>query len=101
MQGISHAIMPERGLLRPGMFVAGGDSHSPTAGAYACYAAGFGATDTTAIAVTGETWTTVPEVIKIQIDGTLGEHATAKDVMLWLCREMGMGKQLQSGRIFR
>lgn len=90
MQGISHAIMPERGLLRPGMFVAGGDSHTPTAGAFGCYAAGFGATDTTAIAITGETWTTVPETIKIQIDGALGPEITAKDVMLWLCRQMGM-----------
>ena len=90
MEGISHAIMPERGLLRPGMFVAGGDSHTPTAGAYGCYAAGFGATDTTAIAVTGQTWMTIPEVIKVQLDGTLGTQVTAKDVMLWLCRHMGM-----------
>ncbi len=90
MEGISHAIMPERGLLRPGMFVAGGDSHTPTAGAYGCYAAGFGATDTTAIAVTGQTWMTIPEVIKVQLDGTLGKQMTAKDVMLWLCRHMGM-----------
>ncbi|MEP1420499.1 MAG: 3-isopropylmalate dehydratase large subunit [Erythrobacter sp.] len=96
MQGISHAIMPERGLLRPGMFVAGGDSHTPTAGAFGCYAAGFGATDTTAIAITGETWTTVPETIKVQIDGELGEHVTAKDVMLWLCREMGMENSFKS-----
>lgn len=90
MQGISHALLPERGLLRPGMFVAGGDSHTPMAGAFGCYAAGFGATDTTAIAVTGETWTTVPETIKVQIDGTLPPQVTAKDIMLRLCREMGM-----------
>jgi len=96
MQGISHAIMPERGLLRPGMFVAGGDSHTPTAGAFGCYAAGFGATDTTAIAITGETWTTVPETIKVQIDGELGPEITAKDVMLWLCREMGMENSFKS-----
>lgn len=96
MQGISHAIMPERGLLRPGMFVAGGDSHTPTAGAFGCYAAGFGATDTTAIAITGETWTTVPETIKVQIDGELGPEVTAKDVMLWLCREMGMENSFKS-----
>lgn len=96
MQGISHAIMPERGLLRPGMFVAGGDSHTPTAGAFGCYAAGFGATDTTAIAITGETWTTVPESIKIQIDGALAPQVTAKDVMLWLCREMGMENSFKS-----
>lgn len=96
MQGISHAIMPERGLLSPGMFVAGGDSHTPTAGAFGCYAAGFGATDTTAIAITGETWTTVPETIKVQIDGELGPEITAKDVMLWLCREMGMENSFKS-----
>lgn len=96
MQGISHAIMPERGLLRPGMFVAGGDSHTPTAGAFGCYAAGFGATDTTAIAITGETWTTVPETIKVQINGELGPEITAKDVMLWLCREMGMENSFKS-----
>ena len=90
MQGISHAIMPERGLLRPGMFVAGGDSHTPTAGAFGCYAAGFGATDTTAIAVTGETWTIVPETILVQIKGELDRRLTAKDVMLFLCRKIGM-----------
>ena len=96
MQGISHAIMPERGLLAPGMFVAGGDSHTPTAGAFGCYAAGFGATDTTAIAITGETWTTVPETIKVQIDGELAQHVTAKDIMLWLCRELGMENSFKS-----
>lgn len=90
MQGISHAILPERGLLRPGMFVAGGDSHTPTAGALGCYAAGFGATDTTAIAVTGETWITVPDVIKVQLNGSLAPFVTAKDIMLKLCRMMGM-----------
>lgn len=100
MQGISHALLPERGLLRPGMFVAGGDSHTPTAGAYGCYAAGFGASDTTAIAVTGETWTTVPETIKVQIDGQLQEQVTAKDVMLWLCREMGMENSFKSVEFF-
>jgi 3-isopropylmalate/(R)-2-methylmalate dehydratase large subunit len=31
MQGISHVILPEKGLLLPGLFAVGGDSHSPTA----------------------------------------------------------------------
>lgn len=90
MQGICHAILPERGLLRPGLFVAGGDSHTPMAGAFGCFAAGFGATDTTAIAVTGRTWTNVPESIRVEIDGRLGEGVSAKDVMLVLCRDLGM-----------
>ncbi|MEL7028257.1 MAG: 3-isopropylmalate dehydratase large subunit [Pseudomonadota bacterium] len=90
MRGICHAILPENGHLRPGMFVAGGDSHTPMAGAFGCYAAGFGATDMTAIVITGETWTSVPETIRVEIDGVLGEGVAAKDVMLALCRDLGM-----------
>jgi 3-isopropylmalate/(R)-2-methylmalate dehydratase large subunit len=90
MQGICHTILPENGLLRPGMFLAGGDSHTPHAGAFGCYAAGFGATDMIGIVVTGETWTIVPDTIRIDIEGALGAGVSAKDVMLFLCRELGM-----------
>src|SRR5437762_8812169 len=38
----SHIVLPERGHLRPGMFVVGGDSHSPTGGAFAAYMFGIG-----------------------------------------------------------
>lgn len=34
MQGICHVVLPERGHLSPGMFVVGGDSHSPTGGGF-------------------------------------------------------------------
>jgi 3-isopropylmalate/(R)-2-methylmalate dehydratase large subunit len=90
MQGICHTILPENGLLRPGIFVAGGDSHTPHAGAFGCYAAGFGATDMIGIVVTGETWTIVPETIRIDIEGSLGYGVAAKDIMLFLCKELGM-----------
>ena len=36
-QGICHVVTPERGHLRPGMFAVGGDSHSPTGGAFGAY----------------------------------------------------------------
>jgi 3-isopropylmalate/(R)-2-methylmalate dehydratase large subunit len=90
MQGICHTILPENGLLRPGIFVAGGDSHTPHAGAFGCYAAGFGATDMIGIVVTGSTWTIVPDSIRIDIDGLLGTGVAAKDIMLHLCAELGM-----------
>ncbi len=90
MQGICHSILPENGLLRPGIFVAGGDSHTPHAGAFGCYAAGFGATDMIGIVVTGSTWTIVPATIRIDIKGALGIGVAAKDIMLFLCRELGM-----------
>lgn len=96
MQGICHVILPEKGLLRPGLFVAGGDSHTPMAGAFGCYAAGFGATDTTAIAITGETWTTVPETVRVELTGRLHHGVTAKDIMLTLCRDLGMEHHFQA-----
>ena len=33
-QGICHVVVPQHGHLRPGMFAVGGDSHSPTGGAF-------------------------------------------------------------------
>lgn len=95
MRGICHVILPEHGHLRPGLFVAGGDSHTTNAGAFGCYAAGFGATDMTAIAATGETWTMVPETIRVEVSGALGEAVSAKDIMLLLCRELGMGNHFK------
>jgi 3-isopropylmalate/(R)-2-methylmalate dehydratase large subunit len=90
MEGICHALLPQKGLLRPGIFVAGGDSHTPHAGAFGCYAAGFGATDMLGIVVTGKTWTIVPETIRVELTGSFKHHVSAKDVMLLLCRELGM-----------
>ncbi|GBF59181.1 2,3-dimethylmalate dehydratase large subunit [Candidatus Phycosocius bacilliformis] len=90
MEGICHAIMPEKGLLKPGIFVAGGDSHTPHAGAFGCYAAGFGATDMLGIVVTGQTWTIVPETIRVELEGRLPNFVSAKDIMLYLCRTLGM-----------
>ena len=32
--GICHVVLPQKGHIRPGMFCVGGDSHSPTGGAF-------------------------------------------------------------------
>lgn len=96
MKGICHVILPEHGHLKPGMVIAGGDSHSTNAGAFGCYAAGFGATDMTAIVATGRTWTVVPETVRVEIEGALGEGVAAKDIMLALCRDLGMGNHFRA-----
>jgi 3-isopropylmalate/(R)-2-methylmalate dehydratase large subunit len=90
MVGICHLVLPERGLIRPGAFIAGGDSHTPMAGAFGAYAAGYGATDMAAIVATGETWLSVPETIRVEWSGDFAPGVTAKDVMLHLCRALGM-----------
>ncbi|MBL8671704.1 MAG: 3-isopropylmalate dehydratase large subunit [Alphaproteobacteria bacterium] len=90
MQGICHVVLPERGHLRPGLFVVGGDSHSPTGGALGCFMFGVGATDMAGVAATGETWLRVPETIRLTWTGALGLGTCAKDIMLHLCATLGM-----------
>lgn len=96
-QGICHVVLPERGHLRPGMFAVGGDSHSPTGGAFAAYMFGIGATEMLGVLVTGEIWLQVPHTIAIEFDGALGAGVAAKDVMLFLIGRLGMdGGQYQA-----
>ena len=91
MQGICHVVLPENGHLRPGMFVVGGDSHSPTGGAFGCFMFGVGATEMCGAVVTGEIWLKVPGTILLNWHGRLGPMVSAKDMMLALCARLGMG----------
>lgn len=90
MKGICHIVLPEHGHLQPGMFVCGGDSHSTMGGAYGCYMAGFGGIEMTGVCITGEIWTRVPETIRVDWNGKFNKAVVAKDIMLALCRELGM-----------
>lgn len=96
MVGICHLVLPENGLIRPGAFVAGGDSHSPTGGAFGAYVAGYGALDMLAIVTTGETWLTVPETILVRLNGQIPANVSAKDIMLILCREVGLDNSFKA-----
>jgi 3-isopropylmalate/(R)-2-methylmalate dehydratase large subunit len=89
-QGICHVVLPERGHLRPGMFAVGGDSHSPTGGAFAAYMFGIGATEMLSVLVTGEIWVKVPPTLRFTFNGTLAAGVCAKDMMLFLLAKHGM-----------
>ena len=96
-EGICHVVLPERGHLRPGMFVVGGDSHSPTGGAFAAYMFGVGATEMLGVLVTGEIWLKVPHTIVMDFDGALQPGVSAKDMMLFLIGRFGLdGGQYQA-----
>ncbi|NNE88302.1 MAG: 3-isopropylmalate dehydratase large subunit [Silicimonas sp.] len=88
--GICHVVLPESGQLQPGMFAVGGDSHSPTGGAMGAFMFGIGATEMAGVLATGEIWVKVPETIRIEWTGRLGEGLMAKDIMLALCGRLGM-----------
>src|SRR5438874_4955286 len=96
-QGICHVVLPERGHLKPGLFAVGGDSHSPTGGAFAAYMFGVGATEMLGVMVTGEIWLKVPHTIAMDFDGGFVPGVSAKDVMLFLIGRFGMdGGQYQA-----
>jgi len=96
-EGICHVVLPERGHLAPGLFCVGGDSHSPTGGAFACYMFGIGATEMLGVCATGELWVQVPRTLRMQWDGQLSDGVTAKDMMLHLIGRFGMnGGQYQA-----
>jgi 3-isopropylmalate/(R)-2-methylmalate dehydratase large subunit len=90
MQGICHVVLQENAHLRPGMLAIGGDSHSPSGGAVGAFMVGVGATEMAGVLVTGEIWLRVPATIRVEWNGTLGRGVCAKDIMLFLCRELGM-----------
>jgi 3-isopropylmalate/(R)-2-methylmalate dehydratase large subunit len=96
-QGICHVVVAERGHLKPGMFAVGGDSHSPTGGAFAAYMFGVGATEMLGVLVTGEIWLKVPHTIAMEFDGTFSPGVSAKDAMLFLTGRFGLdGGQYQA-----
>lgn len=89
-QGICHVVVPQHGHLRPGMFCVGGDSHSPTGGAFGAYMFGIGATEMLGVVTRGEIWLQVPQTIFMQWDGRLVDGVSAKDMMLAMLGRHGM-----------
>ena len=89
-QGICHVVVPQHGHVRPGMFCVGGDSHSPTGGAFGAYMFGIGTTEMLGVLVSGELWVRVPQTIFMRWSGRLGFGVTAKDMMLAMLGRYGM-----------
>lgn len=80
--GVCHQVMPEAGLVYPGMILVATDSHTTTHGAFGALGTGVGATDLATILMTGKLWMRVPEIIEVRIDGTAGPGVAPKDVIL-------------------
>ena len=87
--GICHVLLPEKGLIKPGMIIAGTDSHSCTYGAFGSFSTGVGTTDMANILATGQMWLKVPQTIVIKLTGTLPSHISAKDIMLFILGKIG------------
>jgi 3-isopropylmalate/(R)-2-methylmalate dehydratase large subunit len=87
--GIAHQLLVEKSLVRPGMLVAGADSHTCTAGAVGAVGVGIGSTEAAAILATGRLWFKVPETIRIEVTGSLEPPIMAKDLILDIIGKVG------------
>lgn len=90
-QGIVHVIGPELGLTIPGITLVCGDSHTSTHGALGALAFGIGTSEGEHVFATQTLWLKKPKKMLISLEGTLGNNVTAKDVVLWIIRNIGTG----------
>lgn len=86
--GVCHAIFPEKGFIRPGYTVIMGDSHTCTHGAFGAFAAGVGTTDLEVGILKGVCSFRAPKTIRVNIHGELPCGVYAKDVILYVIKQM-------------
>lgn len=87
--GICHQVLSESGLVLPGNLILGADSHTTHSGWLGAFGAGLGRTEVAVLWATDRIWLRVPESILIRLHGTLPAGVTAKDICLYLSRELG------------
>ncbi|HEY4754177.1 MAG TPA: 3-isopropylmalate dehydratase large subunit, partial [Candidatus Limnocylindrales bacterium] len=90
-QGIVHVIGPELGLTQPGMTIVCGDSHTATHGAFGALAFGIGTSEVEMVLATQTLLQRKPKTFEVRVDGRLGPGVSAKDVILALIAEIGVG----------
>jgi 3-isopropylmalate/(R)-2-methylmalate dehydratase large subunit len=88
--GVEHALLPEKGLVLPGDFIIGADSHTCTYGALGAFATGVGSTDLAAAILTGQAWIKVPSTMKFIFKGALQPWVGGKDLILYLIGDIGV-----------
>lgn len=86
--GVCHAIFPEKGFVRPGFTIIMGDSHTCTHGAFGAFAAGVGTTDLEVGILKGVCAFHFPKTLKIVLNGALKPGVYAKDVILFIIKEL-------------
>jgi 3-isopropylmalate/(R)-2-methylmalate dehydratase large subunit len=92
--GIFHFYFPEQGLVLPGQFIPGADSHSRAYGAYGAVGMGVGSTTLGFGWSTGYIYFTMAKQRRVTFRGRLREWVTGKDLVLELLRRWG-AKQSQ------
>ena len=84
LQGIEHIIAPEHGMIRPGMVVICGDSHTTTYGALGALGFGIGTSEVEHVLATQTLVYRTAADMRIRVDGMLPPGTTSKDLILMI-----------------
>jgi 3-isopropylmalate dehydratase small subunit len=87
--GIFHFYFPEQGLVYPGAFIPGADSHSRAYGAYGAVGIGVGSTTLGFGWSTGYVFCTLAKARRVVIVGRLQPWVSGKDIVLKLLARWG------------
>jgi len=90
-RGIVHVLGPEIGLTQPGMTIVCGDSHTSTHGAFGALAFGIGTSEVEHVLASQSLLQYLPKNYLVKFDGELHNGVTAKDMILALIAEIGIG----------
>src|SRR5512138_1599187 len=90
-QGVVHVFGPEMGATQPGMTVVCGDSHTATHGAFGALAFGIGTSEVGHVLATQCLLQRKPKSLAIRVDGALQPGVTAKDLILAIIAQIGVG----------
>jgi aconitate hydratase len=98
--GICHQVHLERFGI-PGKTLIGSDSHTPTGGGLGMLAMGAGGLDVAVAMGGGPYYITMPQIIRIDLNGKLSPWVSAKDIILEVLRILtvkgGVGKIVEYG----
>jgi 3-isopropylmalate/(R)-2-methylmalate dehydratase large subunit len=87
--GIFHFYFPEQGLVTPGQFIPGADSHSRAYGAYGAVGFGVGSTTLGFGWSTGYVYFTLARARRVTFAGRLQPWVSGKDIVLALLQRWG------------
>ncbi len=89
LQGIEHVVMPEIGLVMPGMVIAAGDSHTTTYGALGALGFGIGTSDIEHYLATQTLIYKRLKTMRVTVDGELSPGVRSKDIVMALIEAIG------------
>jgi len=89
LQGIEHVVAPEHGMIRPGMVVICGDSHTTTYGALGALGFGVGTSEVEHVLATQTLVYRTAKDMRIVVNGVLPVGTTSKDLILMIIGQIG------------